>query len=137
MRHTENAQLSMIKVTAEKGGVAAVFSVNVHRTAYFFQDRDYHLTEGGTRKKIFHFVRPHVRSDGVTVKAHFRGERSFDWAGYKINITVPGRDHFVTDEFNVGASDAYWLDKDVKHVTMPELGKKLKGWMNEGVGGRS
>jgi hypothetical protein len=136
VRHSEQAQYSMIRVMAEKSGTAAVFSVNAHRTAYFFQDRDYHLTEAGVRKRIFHFVRPHVRSDGVAVKAHFRGEREFNWAGYKITITVPGRDHFIVDEFNVGASDEYWLDKNAKYLTMPQVGKKLRGWMDQGVGAR-
>lgn len=92
--------------------------------------------EAGVRKRIFHFVRPHVRSDGVAVKAHFRGEREFNWAGYKITITVPGRDHFIVDEFNVGASDEYWLDKNAKYLTMPQVGKKLRGWMDQGVGAR-
>jgi hypothetical protein len=134
IRQTERAQYSMIRVSAEKGGVAAVFSVNIHRTAYFFADRDYQLTEDGKRKRIFHFVRPHVRVDGSTVKAHFRGEREFDWAGYHITITVPGRDHLHIEDLDVGAIDSYWAEKDVKYVQMPELGKKLKGWMTDGRG---
>jgi hypothetical protein len=127
----------MIRVSAEKNGVAAVFSVNIHRTAYFFADRDYQLTEDGKRKRIFHFVRPHIRSDGSTVKAHFRGERSFDWAGYRITITVPGRDHLNIEDLDVGAIDSYWAEKDVKYLQMPELGKKLKGWMADGRGRRA
>jgi hypothetical protein len=132
----EMSQYSMTRITATKGDVAAVFSVNIHRTAYFFQDRDIHLNAEGSRKRIFHFVRPHVRADGTTVKAHFRGENEFDWAGYHIKITIPGRDHFPLGEFNVGSSDDYWRDPKDKseYLHMPELGKRLKGWMDEGRG---
>jgi hypothetical protein len=135
----EMSQYSMTRITATKDDMAAVFSVNIHRTAYFFQDRDIHLNDEGSRKRIFHFVRPHVRADGAVVKAHFRGENEFDWAGYHIKITIPGRDHFLPGEFNVGSSDDYWRDpKDkAKYLYAPELGKKLKGWMNEGRGGRA
>ena len=43
---------------------------------------------------------------------------------------------FIVDEFNVGASDEYWLDKNAKYLTMPQVGKKLRSWMDEGVGAR-
>jgi len=133
----EMAQYSMTRITAtNKVGTAAVFGVNIHRTSYFFQDRDIHLNAEGSRKRIFHFVRPHVRSDGSVVKAHFRGEKEFDWAGYHIKITIPGKDHFMLGEFDVGSSDEYWRDPKDKSVWLhqPELGKKLKGWMDQGLG---
>ena len=56
-------------------------------------------------------VRGHERNtkNGVSfVKFHFRGERHFTWAGYKVDITVPGKDHFMLPEINVGSSDEYW-----------------------------
>jgi hypothetical protein len=137
IRRNEMSQYSMTRITAtNKDGLAAVFSVNIHRTAYFFQDRDIHLNSEGTRKRIFHFVRPHVRSDGTVVKAHFRGENEFDWAGYRIRITIPGKDHFLLGEFDVGSTDEYWRDPDDKDewLHLPELGKKLKGWMDQGLG---
>ena len=133
----EMSQYSMTRITAtNKDGLAAVFSVNIHRTAYFFQDRDVHLNAEGSRKRIFHFVRPHVRADGTTVKAHFRGENEFDWAGYHIKIMIPGRDHFMLGEFDVGLTDDYWRDPKDKGAWLypPELGKTLKGWMDEGRG---
>jgi hypothetical protein len=131
----ETAQYSMTRITATKGDMTAAFGANIHRTGYFFQDRDIHLNEEGSRKRIFHFVRPHVRADGSVVKAHFRGENEFDWAGYHIKITIPGRDHFMLGDFNVGSDDSYWKEPGVKYVYPPELGKRLKGWMNEGRGG--
>jgi hypothetical protein len=137
IHRNEVSQYSMTRITATNSdGLAAVFSVNIHRTAYFFQDRDIHLNEEGSRKRIFHFVRPHVRSDGSVVKAHFRGENEFEWAGYRIRITIPGKDHFLLGEFNVGTTDEYWRDPDDKDewLHQPELGKKLKGWMDQGLG---
>jgi hypothetical protein len=135
IHRNEMSQYSMTRITATNSdGLAAVFSVNIHRTAYFFQDRDIHVNEEGSRKRIFHFVRPHVRSDGSVVKAHFRGENEFDWAGYHIKITIPGKDHFLLGEFNVGTTDEYWSEKGVKYVYPPELGKKLKNWMDQGLG---
>lgn len=135
--HTETAQYSMTRVTAtNKDGVAAVFSVNIHRTAYFFQDRDIELTVDGKRKRIFHFVRPHTRHDGSVVKAHFRGEREFNWAGYQIIITVPGYHHFDMADMDIGAVDEFWFDKGEKYLSTPALGKRLKSWMNEGKGSR-
>ena len=44
-------------------------------------------------------------------RKHHRGEREFNWAGYQISITVPGRDHVPLQEFNVGGVDEYWIDK--------------------------
>ena len=134
---TEENLYSMIRVTAVKDGMTAVFSVNIHRTAYFFQDRDIELTDDGKRKRIFHFVRPHTRHDGSTVKAHFRGENEFNWAGYQIRITVPGRDHLDIAELDLGTIDMYWAEKGKKYLSTPQLGKKLKTWMDEGYGKRA
>jgi hypothetical protein len=138
IQRNEMAQYSMTRVAATKDNVTAVFSVNIHRTGYFFQDRDVTLTGDGTRRRIFHWVRPHVRSDGTEVKAHFRGEREFAWAGYNIKITIPGRDHFDLADLDIGGDDEYWIDdwKTKKYLDMPQLGKKLKGWMDEGRGKR-
>jgi hypothetical protein len=136
VQHNEGTQFSMTRVTASKGDLAATFSVNIHRTSYFFQDRDIELTDDGKRKRIFHFVRPHVRADGTQVKAHFRGENEFTWAGYDIKITIPGRDHFILADLDVGLIDQYWEEKGVKYGTPAQLGKKMKRWMNEGLGGK-
>lgn len=123
-RH-EHAQYSMVRVAATKDNMTAVFSVNVKRTGYFFQDRDYRLNEEGTRKRIFHIVRPHTRADGTDVKMHFRGEREFSWAGYQISITVPGYDHLNTNEFSAGTLDEYWQLDDEQYLGMPELGERM------------
>jgi hypothetical protein len=133
----EMTQYSMTRITATKDDVTATFAVNIHRTGYFFQDRDVHLNAEGSRKRIFHFVRPHVRADGTEVKAHFRGEREFDWAGYHVRITIPGRDHFHLADFDVGSIDGYWEEPGQKYIYKPELGKRLKGMMDQGVGGAS
>jgi hypothetical protein len=137
VQHVEGTQLSMARVTATNdAGVAAIFSVNIHRSSYFFADRDYSLVGDGKRKRIFHFVRPHVRADGSTVKAHFRGEREFTWAGYRVNIHVPGRDHLIIDDFDAGVVDEEWQEKDKKYIDMAEMGRRLRGYVEGGVGAK-
>ena len=137
VQRQETMQYSMVRVAASKGDATAIFSVNIHRTGYFFQDRDIQLNEEGSRKRIFHYVRPHVRSDGTAVKGHFRGDKEFTWAGYDVKITIPGRDHLDIADFDVGCDDEYWQDKNVKYLDMPELGKMVKGWMDKGVGAKA
>ena len=103
--HLEHAGYSMVRVTATKGSMSAVFGVNIKRMAYFFQDRDVTLTKNGIRKRVFHIVRPHERktkSGAVAVPFHFRGERCFEWAGYHIEITVPGREYPNPNDINFG-----------------------------------
>lgn len=135
----EQSQYSMIRVAATKDDTTAIFSVNVRRTSYFFQDRDIHLNEAGGRKRVFHMVRAHNRktkSGEIDIKFHFRGEREFTWAGYQVAITVPSRDHFMMDEFDVGVEDEFWAKPGVKYVYQGELGKKLVDRMKQHVGAR-
>jgi hypothetical protein len=134
---------SMIRIEASKGNLTATFGVEIKRMAYFFKDRDVTvaaLTASGRRKPVFHIVRPHARktrSGGeTTVPMHFSGLKQFEWAGYRINITVPGRDHFHLSEFNVGA---HWYDKKrevnkKKMISQGELAGDLKRVMKEGLG---
>lgn len=121
----ELAQYSMVRISASKDDMTAVFSVNIRRMSYFFQDRDITIAEHGQRRRIFHMVRAHTRRDGSVVKFHFRGERQFTWAGYGISITIPGRDHANINDFNAGADDEFWQDEDTKYVDMPELGRRF------------
>jgi hypothetical protein len=127
----ESAALgSMIRVEIVKGDMTATFGVDSKRTAYFFKDRDITaqaLTSSGTRAPIFHSVRPHVRHTKTGehgVRMHFRGLREFQWAGYRVSITVPGRDHFILPEVDIGS------------VSLPE-GKKIpKGFVGMDVVGK-
>ena len=94
---------SMTRISASKGELTATFALNIIRTPYFFSDRD---IADARRRKIFHIVRTHTRqlATGKTsnVRTHFRGEREFDWNGYKILITVPGWHHVnLNYEFNI------------------------------------
>ena len=121
----EHAQYSVVRVAVHNGDLTAVFGVEVKRLPYFFQDRDIELTERGVKKRIFHYVRPHVRKDGTKVPSSFRGLREFEWAGYRVSITVPGRDHFMLTDFEGGVSDTYWIDDSTGMVSTPEFGKQL------------
>lgn len=136
----EHSNFSMIRIEARKDDMVAVFSVNVRRMAYFFKDRDYVLTANGGRKSVFHMVRAHDRhtKHGVVhVKFHFRGEHEFTWAGYQISVTVPGRDHFMLPEMDVGFHDEFWREEDDEEewIDAPELGKKMHEWIKQGLGG--
>lgn len=131
----ERAQYSMLRVAVTNKDLTAVFGVEVKRVPYFFQDRDIVLNERGIKKRIFHIVRAHVRKDGTPVPFHFRGMREFDWADYHVKITVPGRDHFMMSDFNVGAVDGYWMRKK-DGLDQPQLGKRLVDSINSGLGGR-
>jgi hypothetical protein len=98
----EAAHASMIRVQAKRADVVLTIAVNVKRTPYFFRDRDAVVDAKGKKKRIFHSVRPHVRSNGQAVRLHFRGLREFTWNGYPVSITVPGKHHLNIEEFNVG-----------------------------------
>jgi hypothetical protein len=99
---------AMTRITASRGDLCAVFSVDPRRTSYFFRDREATVTKAGQKRRIFHIVRPHARTtNGVErfVRMHFRGEREFCWNGYDILITVPGKHHHNLAEFDVGATE--------------------------------
>ena len=127
VRRFEYSNFAMARVTVMKDDMSAVFGVDPRRLSYFFQDRDIELTVNGVRRRIFHFVAPHVRNDGRAVRAHFRGAREFDWAGYRVLITVPGLHHASMAEFDVGMIDGYWSEDMPKGdvVTQPHLGQML------------
>jgi hypothetical protein len=90
------------------------------------------LTEGGLKKRIFHLVRPHVRSDGTVVKMHFRGEPEFTWASYQVKITVLGRDHFTSAQVNLGFVDETWTEELKGCLSEPEIGRMLRNRMDRG-----
>jgi hypothetical protein len=126
----EHSNYSMVRVNVHKdANMTAVFGVNIHRMSYFFQDRDYVLHESGVRKKIFHIVKSHERhyQDGrmIPIKMHFRGEKHFTWAGYQVDVTIPGKDHVMLPEFNIGLDDSYWVDDMRDVVSEEEYGKML------------
>lgn len=130
---SENSHMSMTRIAVTKDRMTAVFSVNIRRTAYFFQDRDISVTQSGTRKPVFHLVRPHVRKDGTTVKMHFRGIRDFTWAGYDVHISVPGLDHADINQFEIGVVDEAGLEDKAGMITLEQLGTELadhirRGW---------
>lgn len=81
------------QVRAERDGVSVAFSVALGRTPHFFKDRQTTAASDGKRKRIFHGVVRHDRTlpsgKVITVKAHYRGERRFDWFGERITITAP------------------------------------------------
>ena len=83
------ARSTQWSVGVRKDGNRATFSIAPEHTAAYFADRNTVVNANGKPKKIIHFVRPHTRSTGASVKAHVRGVREFDWKGYHCAVTAP------------------------------------------------
>jgi hypothetical protein len=132
-KEVERAAWSMVRVSVEKGGRHAMFGVDIMRMAYFFRDRDIELTESGRRKPIFHMVRPHLHKDGHARKLRFQGQRDFTWAGYNVKIRVPGRDHAMMEEIDIGVHDKFWHEKGEKFVSEPEIGRMFREDIDTGT----
>lgn len=129
----ETTAYSMIRVAVHHKGLTAIFSVDVKRVPYFFQDRDITLTENGLKKRIFHIVRPHERITAAGIKPikfHFRGLREFAWAGYEVKITVPQRDHLMLHDFDLGSVDEFWHEPGTKYIAGKQLAGRLTKWMS-------
>ena len=132
-RQFEAGNAGIIRITASRGDLAAAFSVSIKRMPYFFKDRDKVLNERGHRKRIFHIVRPFLRRSGTAVKLHFRGMRDFMWNGYRVRITIPGRDHHALHEFDVGAmDDSSKVGRLRDGLDMGQLGERWRQHMFEG-----
>lgn len=120
------AASATVRIAASKAEATAVFGVDPLRLPKFFDDRTEVRTPSGRRAPMFHIVRPHARTlksgKRIGVKAYFSGINHFEWNGYDIQITVPGKDHVSITEFGFGAADAehapalgsgYWGMRDV------------------------
>jgi hypothetical protein len=125
LRVYEEGSSSMIQVRAAKNDICTLINVDIEETPDFFLDRE-DVVIDGIKKRIFHIVRPHERILGfnrsTNVHMHFRGLRQFVWNGYEIEISVPGRDHFPTDDFNCATTD---IGEAPNSFSMPEIGAWL------------
>ena len=96
-----------INVRITKGKLSVVVNVPPDRWKYFFKDR-IDVIHRGVKKRIFHTVAAHTRkgkSKEANVKTHYRGIRRFEWGGYSICITVPGKHKVADASFNVESYD--------------------------------
>ena len=125
---------SMVRIAVSKGDLTATFGVEIKRMAHFFKDRDVKLTVKGARRPVFHIVRPHVRKDGAEVPMHFRGLREFEWAGYHVSVTVPGRDHYTLLDFDVGVVDQSHIRRGQRTLNTEQIGKRLTDDIKKGLG---
>jgi hypothetical protein len=138
-RAFEDSAYGMARVEVINGDLTAVFSLDPRRMAYFFKDRDITLNKNGRRVRIFHLVKPHTITTPTGKVIHkpftFRGENEFEWAGYHVKITIPGRDHLILNEFDVGVSDVDSVDSEEKEgmQTMEESAELLRSWIDDGV----
>jgi hypothetical protein len=86
------AGVSGVHIVIRKGQVTARIGLPITAVKNFFADRD--RPEEGRLKPLLHLMMPHRRymADGriIPVGEHLRGERIFDWRGYRVNVGVPG-----------------------------------------------
>jgi hypothetical protein len=128
--------MAKIVVCAERDGIRASWGIELSRAPYFFADRDVTVrTPSGAKKRIFHAVREHTRQmvDGrtVTVAAHYRGIRTFDWNGSHITITWPE----ITSRLLISGdapAATYEEDADDKHEWMSsaDYAAKLRTYLD-------
>lgn len=85
-----------ILVRAQKSGLSASWTIDRRDGKRFFAKRVTGSASDGKRKRILHYVGDFVRdTDGRTsyVREHYRGERSFSWMGYGIEVSGLGFHH--------------------------------------------
>lgn len=114
-----NSRKDRWSVAVSDGSDRVTFSIDQANTSSWFADRD----KSVNKKKIIHFVNQHdrlVRGKTVSVKAHVRGIREFDWNGYHCLVTAPKFTNFdlITSAF------------DVTPTTVDEDAEEQKTWMN-------
>lgn len=135
----ESAALgSVVRVAVHKNDLTATFGVEIRRMAHFFRDRDVAVTTKGRRRPVLRMVRAHMRKNGTKVKTYFSGMKKFTWAGYKVEISVPGKDHFHLPEVNVGAISLGAKERvdERGFLTNQQYGKLLVEKMQQGAGVR-
>lgn len=123
-----------VRIRCEKDNIVATFMVDLLRMPYFFADRETTVAVDGKKKRIFHIVRTHKRSfksGGHTyVKSHFRGQRRFQWNGYGITISMPGKHHTDLLDATFGAHDCDAMEGSPhKMLTSRQVGKQLDDHM--------
>lgn len=116
------AQSGMAEIRVSKSDLACAFNLDIKRVPSFFKDRD-----RIGHKRIFHIVRAHIRKDGTPVRFHFRGARSFDWNGYRVNITIAGLHRSGNVELQTHAADFEMIDpvERNKWIDTADLGKAI------------
>lgn len=85
-----------ILVRAHKSDMTASWTIDRRDGKRFFAKRVTGSATDGKRKRILHYVDNFVRdTDGRTsyVREHYRGERSFSWMGYGIEVSGLGFHH--------------------------------------------
>jgi hypothetical protein len=116
-------------VAVHKGRQRATFRIPDSDTKHYFADRGLHVGWTGQRKRIIHYVGEHQRiyADGrqVTVRAHMRGEREFDWHGYRCYVTSPRFHAWQAPAFDVPPDPADEIPFGVKTYSAPELAAML------------
>ena len=69
------------------------------------------------------------------IDALLRGLREFEWAGYHVRVTVPGRDHFMLNAVNLPLrADVPKSKRDKGDVLEGEIGKILAEEIHSGLG---
>ena len=121
---------SGLVVRCSDGKTVATFNIDTKRTPYFFKDRITALASDGKRKRIFHSVTKHKRDLGdgreSVVKAHYRGERKFQWGNDNVSVTVPGLHYKKGWAIFTPKAEVFEKDDDTTgYLDSREVGAKL------------
>jgi hypothetical protein len=88
-------------IHATKGMARMIFTVPVHTWKEFFKDRVTTQASDGKKKRIFHHVAAHRRSNGQLVPMHTRGVTRFKWDGFNIKICEMKRGRVSLTDFDL------------------------------------
>jgi hypothetical protein len=106
-----------ILVRASHNGATAAWTIDRRDAKRFFAKRETGVAADGKRKRVLHFVGGFNRKVGDVeqeVRAHYRGERTFEWEGYKIEVSGLGFHH--SDVFD--GSIAAYEDGQINRATV-------------------
>jgi hypothetical protein len=118
-----------ILVRATMGKTAAAWTIDKRDAKRFFVKREGGVTDRGARKRVLHFVGSFdrvVQNAVQNVRAHYRGEREFNWMGYSIKVSGLGFHH---GDFFDASLDLQEVDDDAERpgmLTMKQASKSIR-----------
>lgn len=129
-----NSRNKMWNVIVKKNGVRMTFCIDTRDTKHYFKERELVTTKTGARKKIIHFVEEHNRKTtrGETmVREHIRGERQFNWKGYRCNVKAPRFPGITMDSFTVEGTQLDPCESSKGYINADKLSAILTERLDE------
>jgi len=118
-----------ILVRAQKMGLSASWTIDRQDGKRFFAKRVTGSATDGKRKRILHYVGNFARAvDGRTsyVREHYRGERSFSWMGYGIEVSGLGFHHKDFYDASIEAIEVEGEDTPRGFISIEKSADRIK-----------